>query len=59
MSGPRNDDGSMTVHLGGCDDDRVNCLPIQPGWNYTVRLYRSRDEFLKGTYTFPEAEPVQ
>lgn len=39
-SGIRNDDGSMTVHLGGCEDGRVNCLPLMQGWNYTVRLYR-------------------
>jgi Protein of unknown function (DUF1214) len=23
-----NDDGSVTVHFGGCGDDRPNCLPI-------------------------------
>jgi hypothetical protein len=54
-----NEDGSFTIHFGACDDGRVNCLPIQPGWNYTVRLYRPRDEILNGTFTFPGAEPVQ
>jgi hypothetical protein len=54
-----NEDGSYTIHFGACDDGRVNCLPIQPGWNYTVRLYRPRDEILNGTYTFPDTEPVQ
>lgn len=56
--GTRNDDGSMTVHLGGCDDDRVNCLPIMEGWNYTVRLYRPGPEILDRSWTFPEAQPV-
>jgi hypothetical protein len=28
-----NDDGSVTVNFGGCDDDRPNCLPIAEGWN--------------------------
>ena len=48
--------GSVTVHFGGCDDDRPNCLPIMDGWNYTVRLYRPRREILDGTWTFPELE---
>ncbi len=59
VSGTRNDDGSMTVHLGGCEDDRVNCLPIMEGWNYSVRLYRPRPEIFDGSWTFPLAEPVQ
>ncbi len=48
-----NADGSVTVHFGGCDDDRPNCLPIMEGWNYTVRLYRPREEILSGAWTFP------
>jgi hypothetical protein len=48
-----NSDGSVTVHFGGCGDDRPNCLPIVEGWNYTVRLYRPRAEVLDGTWTFP------
>ena len=27
---------------GGCDGKIANCLPITPGWNYWVRLYRPR-----------------
>jgi hypothetical protein len=53
-----NDDGSVTVHFGGCADGRPNCLPITEGWNYTVRLYRPRPEILDGSWTFPEVEPV-
>jgi hypothetical protein len=51
-----NDDGSVTVHFGGCADGRPNCLPIMDGWNYTVRLYRPRSEILEGTWTFPSIE---
>ena len=58
VTGARNDDGSMTVHLGGCEDDRVNCLPIMEGWNYTVRLYRPQQEILDGKWVFPEAVRV-
>ena len=36
----------------------ANCLPITPGWNYLVRLYRPRAEILDGSWTFPEAQPV-
>ena len=46
----KNDDGSTTVHFGGCDDGRVNCLPIVEGWNYAVRLYRPRADILDGSY---------
>ncbi|MGH8952393.1 MAG: DUF1254 domain-containing protein [Acidimicrobiia bacterium] len=48
-----NDDGSITVHFGGCGDERQNCLPIMDGWNYTVRLYRPRPAILDGSWTFP------
>ena len=53
-----NQDGSITVHFGGCDDDRPNCLPIMDGWNYAVRLYRPRPEILNGSWAFPTAEPI-
>jgi hypothetical protein len=51
-------DGSVTMRFGGCDDGKVNCLPIFPGWNYLVRLYRPRAEVLDGTFTFPRTEPI-
>ncbi|ANY85336.1 carboxylesterase (plasmid) [Microvirga ossetica] len=51
-------DGSVAVQFGGCDGKVVNCLPIMPGWNYMVRLYRPRGEILSGSWTFPEAQPV-
>ena len=52
-------DGSITIQFGGCDGKISNCLPIMPGWNYTVRLYRPRPEILNGTWKFPEAQPVK
>jgi hypothetical protein len=51
--------GAYTVQFGGCEKATPNCLPIMKGWNYTVRLYRPRKEILGGTWTFPEAQPVQ
>ncbi len=53
-----NDDGSITIHMGACDDGRVNCIPVTPGWSYAVRLYQPREEILDGSWTFPEVEPV-
>jgi hypothetical protein len=51
-------DGSFDVQFGGCEGNVPNCLPIMPGWNYTVRLYRPRAEILDGSWKFPEAHPA-
>jgi hypothetical protein len=51
-----NADGSYTVHFG-TDKGAANYLPITPGWNYTVRMYRPRKEVLDGTWKFPVAQP--
>ena len=51
-------DGSVTVQFGGCDGKIPNCLPITPGWNYIVRLYRPRAEILDGKWTFPPPQPI-
>ena len=58
LTATRDDDGSVTVHFGGCTDDRPNCIPIMEGWNYTVRLYRPRAEVLDGSWAFPSIERV-
>lgn len=54
----KDSDGSTTIQFGGCDGSAPNCLPVTPGWNYTVRLYRPQQEVLDGSWTFPEAQPV-
>jgi hypothetical protein len=51
-------DGTVAVRFGGCDGKVANCLPVVPGWNYMVRLYRPRAEVLNGTWKFPEAQPA-
>ncbi len=56
LTGRRNDDGTITVHFGGCGDGRANCIPIMDGWNYTIRLYRPHQEIIDGTWTFPPLE---
>jgi len=58
ITAKKSEDGSITVQFGCCDGTIPNCLPILKGWNYMVRLYRPRAEILNGTWTFPEAHPV-
>jgi len=58
ITAQRSADGSVGIQFGGCDGSLPNCLPITPGWNYLVRLYRPRQEILDGSWTFPEAQPV-
>ncbi|WP_299354867.1 DUF1254 domain-containing protein [uncultured Shimia sp.] len=53
------EDGSVTIHFGGCEDGRVNCLPITPGWNHAIRLYEPDDAILHGDWEFPPIEPVE
>ncbi len=55
----KNPDGSVDVQFGGCDGKATNCLPITPGWNVTVRLYRPRPQVLSGEWKFPELQVVQ
>ncbi len=51
-------DGSVVVQFGGDPKAAANYLPIVPGWNYTVRLYRPRKEILHSTWKFPEPQPI-
>jgi hypothetical protein len=50
-------DGSITIHFGG-DPKADNFLPIVPGWNYLVRMYKPGPEILDGSWTFPVAVAV-
>jgi hypothetical protein len=54
----QNADGSVTIHFGG-PESAVNQLPIMPGWNYLVRLYRPRKEILNGSWEFPRPQEVR
>jgi len=51
-------DGGVNIHFGGCDDGRVNCIPVTDGWNYIVRLYQPQQAFFDKTWAFPAPEPV-
>jgi para-nitrobenzyl esterase len=54
-----NPDGTVSIQFGGDPKSATNFLPITPGWNYTVRLYRPRKEVLEGKWKFPEALPMK
>jgi len=58
ITAKKNTDGGVTIQFGGCDGKIANCLPITDGWNYTVRLYRPREDVLDGKWKFPEAQPT-
>ena len=59
VTASRDADGSVTVQFGGRPEEGShNCIPIAPGWNYLVRMYRPRKQILDGTWTFPDAQPV-
>ena len=54
-----NENGSITMNFGACEDGRINCIPITPGWNYAVRMYQPRPEIRDGSWTFPSIGPVR
>ena len=57
LTAKKGTDGTTTIQFGGCDGKVQNCLPITPGWNYTVRLFRPRVEIIDGRWLFPLARP--
>jgi hypothetical protein len=59
----RSPDDSVTVQFGlppaaGEASGGVNYIPVTPGWNYVVRMYRPRKPILEGAWRFPEAVVV-
>jgi hypothetical protein len=59
LTAKKDADGSVTIQFGGDPAKAQNAIPIVPGWNYMVRLYRPRREILDGSWAFPLAQPVQ
>jgi len=58
VTAKKDKDGSITIHFGGAPK-QPNFLPIVPGWNYIVRLYRPKKEILDGSWEFPNPEAVE
>jgi hypothetical protein len=52
------EDGGTTIRFGVHVDGVANALPIMPGWNYILRLYRPHLSVLDGTWTAPRPEAL-
>jgi len=50
------DDGAVTIRFVEHPRDVPNALPIMPGWNYTLRLYRPQPSVLDGSWVAPRPE---
>lgn len=55
VTAEKNADGSITINFGG-GPGAINSLPITPGWNYTVRMYKPKQEIISGAWSFPKAQ---
>lgn len=58
VTAKKNADGSITINFGG-GPDAINNLSITPGWNYIVRMYQPKQEVIKGSWSFPTAQPAK
>jgi hypothetical protein len=59
VTGVRDDDGSITVRFTADGSaGHKNAIVTPQGWNYLVRLYRPRPEFLDGSWQLPALTPV-
>ena len=58
LTAAKDADGGVTIRFGEQLDGVANALPIMPGWNYVLRLYRPRPEVLDGSWVAPRPEPI-
>lgn len=49
-------DGGVTLRFGVHLEGAKNALPIMPGWNYVLRLYRPQPPVLDGSWIPPRPE---
>ena len=60
VTGNKNKDGSTTVYLGACEDEKYNCLPLpDKGSYYEVRMYAPEQSILDGKWHFPKHAEVK
>ena len=58
LTAAKDADGGVTIRFGEQLEGVANALPIMPGWNYVLRLYRPRPEVLDGTWVSPRPEAL-
>jgi hypothetical protein len=55
VTGKKNKDGSTTIFLGACEDEKYNCLPLPgKGSYYEWRMYAPEQSVLDGKWHFPK-----
>jgi hypothetical protein len=60
VTSKKNDDGTVTIHLGGCEDRRSNCLPLAgEGFYHQWRMYNPEKSILEGKWSFPDPVEVK
>lgn len=58
LTAAKDGDGGVTIRFGQELAGVANALPIMPGWNYVLRLYRPRPEVLDGSWVAPRPEAL-
>lgn len=58
LTAEKDGDGGVTIRFGQELAGVANALPIMPGWNYVLRLYRPRPEVLDGSWVAPRPKAL-
>jgi len=60
VTGWKNKDGSTTIFLGACEDEKYNCLPLPgEGSYYEWRMYAPKQIIHDGKWQFPKDVEVK
>jgi len=60
VTGKKNKQGSTTIFLGACEDEKYNCLPLPgEGSYYEWRMYAPKKIILDGEWHFPKHVEVK
>lgn len=60
VTGKKNKDGSTTIYLGACEDEKYNCLPLPGNGSYFEwRMYAPKQSILDGKWHFPKPVEVK
>ena len=52
-------DGSYTLYFGNCENQKTNCLAIEDGWNFIMRLYQPEEAITSGEWKMPALTPIK
>ncbi len=54
-----NKDDSYTLYFGNCENEKTNCLAIEDGWNFIMRLYQPEEAITSGEWKMPALTPIK